>query len=142
MHFFAFMHSSRVSSLPVAAHAVEQQDNSAQAVAGGAWRAKASAECPCFVFPPCYLERQQRTEEVVGGAQPHCCSESTVSMALGEKQAGITDLMWLKWSLGGKPGSKCANISLSSIQASSTEHWLSESLLHINLRGSLSCLTG
>jgi len=50
--------------------------------------------------------------------------------------------MWLKWSLGGKPSSNHAKISLSTTQASSTEHWLSESLLHINLRGPLACITG
>lgn len=98
-HFFASLGSSRVSSLPVAAHAVQHQDNNAQAVAGSMWRAKDSAEHSCFVLPSGYLERGQKTKQVVGGvgvcaapgASPAASGTCTICMALCEEQAEATD---------------------------------------------------
>lgn len=47
----------RVGSLPVAPHAVEHQDHSAQAVTGGVWRAADPAERSRFVLPSRHLKR-------------------------------------------------------------------------------------
>lgn len=59
----------RVGSLPVAPHAVEHQDHSAQAVTGGVWRAADPAERSRFVLPSRHLKRQKERKGVVGGTQ-------------------------------------------------------------------------
>lgn len=61
-----------MSSLPVAAHTVQQQDGSAQAVTGSMGRAEDLAECSCFVLPSGHLEREGKTKWVVGVPGTRC----------------------------------------------------------------------
>lgn len=56
----------RVGSLPVAPHAVEHQDHSAQAVTGGVWRAADPAERSRFVLPSRHLKRQKERKGWLG----------------------------------------------------------------------------
>lgn len=102
-HFLPRIHSSRMSSLPVAPHTVQHQDHSSQAVTGSTGRAKDLAECSCFVLPSGYLERQGKTRVGGWGAwntlpQEHkshslglTCSGRFVWVVLCKKQGEATD---------------------------------------------------